>query len=216
MSIGIRSGRIWGISRKRLILALGEFYTEENPKILFNILQPKNRIMRDKVLMNHKLDEFGILHPKTYYYPFDDLPNKRRKCIIKYRFGSGGNHLIFTTFKKIDKNDLYDKYVQVYIPFKKEYRVGIFDQKILGIREKIGDCKIKNSKSCYYATRHMPELADFALSIARKFDVEFTGIDIGLWNGKFIVIELNSSPTIGEYWASKIAKILIDKLYKVR
>ena len=43
------------------------------------------------------------------------------------------------------------------------------------------------------------------------FLVDFTGIDIGLWNRKYITIELNSSPTIGEYWAGLIANILINK-----
>jgi len=37
-------------------------------------------------------------------------------------------------------------------------------------------------------------------------------MDIGLWNDKYIVIELNSAPTIGEYWARLIAEDLIIKL----
>ena len=47
--------------------------------------------------------------------------------------------------------------------------------------------------------------------MAKKFGVEFTGIDIGEWNGKYIVIELNSSPTIGEYWARLLAEDLIER-----
>ena len=219
MSIGIRSGRIWGISKRLLITALGDYYSEYNPTIYFNTYGRNSNIMIDKVLMNKKLDEFGIPHPKTYYYPFDNLPYTEEECVIKHRFGSRGNHLIFTTFNKIKNYDLNDKYIQKYIPFEEEYRVGIFNQKVLGIREKIPnvDCrcsKIKNSKNCYYETRDIPNLRGFALYVSAKFDVEFTGIDIGVWNGKFIVIELNSSPSIGEYWARLITKDLLDKLYR--
>ena len=107
-----------------------------------------------------------------------------------------------------------DRYIQHYVPFEKEYRVGIDWERVLGIREKIStdNCKIKNSKSCYYKTRDIPELRKFAWKVFKKFDVEFTGMDIGLWNGKYIVIELNSTPTIGEYWARLIAEDLIKKL----
>ena len=172
--------------------------------------------MTDKVMMNKKLDELKIRHPKSYYYPFDDLPNTEEECVIKGRFGSRGNHLVFTTFNKI--HDIGDeRYVQHYIPFEKEYRVGIYDNKVLGIREKIlsDNCrckKIKNARSCYYETRKIPKLNNFALNVAKGFDIDFTGIDIGDWKGKYIVIELNSSPTIGECWAKKIANILISKV----
>lgn len=216
MSIGIRSGRIWGISKQRLIKALGEHYTKYDAIIYFDTMGKNSNIMTDKVVMNQKLDKLKILHPKTYYHPFDNMPLSSENAVIKYRFGSRGTHLTFTTFDKINKAELYDMYVQDYIPFEKEYRVGIYNNKVLGIREKLlRDCskcgKIKNSKSCYYETRDIPKLSRLALKVAKKFDVNFTGIDIGEWNGKFIVIELNSSPTIGEYWADLIAKELIDK-----
>ena len=214
MTIGIRSGRIWGISKKRLIRALGGFYSDDNPTHIFDITSQS--IMVDKVQMNKKLDELNIRHPKSYYYPFNNLPNSEEDCVIKGRYGSRGNHLIFTTFDKINLNNLYDKYVQNYIPFEAEYRIGVDFKRVLGIREKLPteDCrchKIKNSKSCYYETRDIPKLSKLAEKVARKFQVDFTGIDIGRWNGKYIIIELNSSPTIGEYWARLLAEDLIER-----
>lgn len=215
MSIAIRSSRIWGKSRYKLIRALGRYYTETNPTIVFDITnQP---IMTNKIIMNKKFDELKIRHPKTYYHPFDDLPNTDEECVVKHQFGSLGNHLTFTKFNRINKNDLYDKYVQHYIPFEKEYRVGINWNRVLGIREKIlsDDCdcrRIKNSRSCYYETRENYKLNKFAWKIFKKFGVEFTGMDIGEWKGEYIVIELNSSPAIGNYWARLLAGDLIEKL----
>lgn len=212
--IGINSGFIWGISRRRLVKALGEYYSDDNPTTVFDLRKPENEIMYDKILMNKKLDELGIPHPITYYFPFDDMPNNSTKCVVKHRFGSRGNHLVFTKFKKVDKADLRDKYVQFYVPFEREYRVAVDFKRVLGIREKIGMSKIMNSKSCKYKTRDIAELREFAMSVAKKFNVDFTGIDIGELYGQYIVIELNSSPTIGEYWASRLAEDLIDRLYR--
>ncbi|KKM81548.1 hypothetical protein LCGC14_1328710 [marine sediment metagenome] len=217
MSIYIKSGRIWGKSRRLLVDALGEHYTEHNPSLIFDLRKPSNYVMVDKVIMNKKLDELGIIHPKTYYHPFEDLPNTNEECVIKHKYGSQGNHLIFTTFDQISKDELCDRYVQQYVPFKAEYRIGVDWMRVLGIREKISNDssrthKIKNSRTCFYITREIPQLHMFAWKVAQLFEVEFTGIDIGLWNDQFIVIELNSSPALGEYWAKLLAQDLIIKL----
>ena len=218
--IGIRSPIIWGKSRILLMNALGKYYTEDNPLISFIIRG--EAIMTDKVIMNKKLDELGRAHPKTYYHPFDDLPNTDEACVIKGRYGSRGNHLIFAIFNEVKDFDLYNRYIQDYIPFEREFRVAIIEKRILGIREKLlnEDCvcgKIKNSKSCYYETRkEMPQLEKFAWDVFKQFNIKFTGIDIGLWNGQFIIIELNSAPSIGPDWAKIIANDMIYRYYEVK
>ena len=210
--IGIRSGYIWGVSKKKLITALGEYYTETNPDIIFNLLSIDNEKLSDKIIMNKTLDKLNIRHPKTYYYPFKKLPNSNDKCVIKIRYGSRGKGIVFSRFNKIKSGDISSNhYIQHFIPFEKEYRVGIDFNRVLGIREKMGIARIRNSKSCRYETRDIPELHKFAWKVFKKFKIEFTGMDIGLWNGEYIVIELNSSPTIGEYWAKLIARDLIEK-----
>ena len=212
MKIGIRSGCIWGISKRKLIEALGEYYTENNPDIVFTTYKEK---LCDKIIMNRTLDKLKIRHPKTYYYPFDKLPNSNDKCVIKKRYSSRGKGITFSRFNKIDVAELnYDIYIQHFIPFEKEYRVGIDFKRVLGIREKMGIARIRNSKSCLYKTRHIDKLSKFAWKVFKKFEIDFTGMDIGLWNEKYIVIELNSSPTIGEYWARLLAEDLIELLYR--
>ena len=210
VSIGIRSGRIWGISKRKLIEALGEYYSSDNPTHIFDITnQP---IMTNKIIMNRKLDGFKIPHPKTYYYPFDGLLDSNQRCVIKPEYGSRGKGISFSRFNKIKPRSIPpNMYIQYYVPFEREFRIGIDFNRILGIREKLGIARIRNSKSCYYETRDIPKLKKFAWKVFKKFDVEFTGIDIGLWNGKYIVIELNSSPTIGTYWARLLAEDLIER-----
>jgi len=131
--IGIISGKIWGKSRRLLVQALGHYYSKSNPIIFFNITG--QTIMTDKVIMNQKLDDLNISHPKTYYRG-DYLPQTNEECVIKGRYGSQGNHLIFTTFDKINNYNMDNRYIQHYIPFEKEYRVGINWKRVLGIREK--------------------------------------------------------------------------------
>ena len=214
MSIGIRSGYIWGKSKQKLILALGEYYTADNPEIIFNIFNEK---LSDKITMNKILDKLKIRHPKTYYYPFEKLPDSNDKCVIKKRYSSRGRGIVFSRFKKINATDLNsDIYIQYFIPFEKEYRVGIDFNRVLGIREKMGIARIRNSKSCLYKTRDIDKLRKFAWKVFKKFEIKFTGMDIGLWNGKYIIIELNSSPTIGEYWARLLAEDLIKLLEQKR
>jgi glutathione synthase/RimK-type ligase-like ATP-grasp enzyme len=219
--------------------ALGNYSKPERAKIILNfgcdynrddilVLNKKISHIRDKIMMNKLLDKYNIPHPKTYYFPFDNLPNTEDKCVIKDRFGSMGNHLIFTTFNKIHKDipDNYlsgmvsgttysvnsETYVQDYIPFEKEFRVGVDFKRVLGIREKIGSNKIRNSKTCEYKTVHSYTLSDFAWDVTKKFELDFVGIDIGMWLGTYMIIELNSAPTIGPTWANKLKNDLL-RLY---
>lgn len=216
----------WGISQRKLIKALGDYHSKENVAIYFGrgsterytkkVLMLNRHIehMKDKILMNKMLDKLKIPHPKTYYYPFEDLPSSNKKCVIKTQFSSRGKGISFSRFNKININNLFsNNYIQHFIPFEKEYRVGIDFNRILGIREKMGIAKIRNSKSCVYETRHIEELKKFAWNVFKKFKVDFTGIDIGTWKGTYIVIELNSAPTIGEYWAKLLAEDLINLLH---
>lgn len=226
--IWIIRGKMWRQSRKLLIEKLGDYHDGHRAKLILNfgsdysddgviVLNGKIRHIRDKIIMNKLLDEYGILHPKTFYYPFralNILYNQQSECVLKKRFGSRGRGITFTTFNrlkigKLDEND----YVQFYIPFEREYRVCVDFKRVLGIREKIGDCKMKNSKTCSYITRHIDKLDKFALVITKQFKLDFTGIDIGEYNGNYYIIELNSAPTIGPAWTRKLRNDLVE-MYK--
>ena len=85
--------------------------------------------------------------------------------------------------------------------------------RVLGIREKVGNNRIRNSKSCTYNTIHNSQITYLAWNTTKKFKLDFVGIDIGERLGKYMIIELNSAPTIGPVWANKLGNDLI-KMYK--
>ena len=228
--IYITRKKCWAKSRKLLIEALGEYYNKETPSIILNfgndynssivdncskILNNRIRHIKDKVDMNHLLDFHGIPHPKTYYYPFDGIPKTNEDCVLKGRFSERARDITFTTF---DKVVIYrpNTYIQDYIPFDREYRACVDWKRVIGIREKMGDYKIRNSATCEYATRHIPALEILAKYVAEKFDVDFCGIDIGecikRHHSSYYVIELNSAPTIGPAWARKLKNDLVSLL----
>lgn len=223
--IFVEKVRCWGKSYPRLIEALGDYYNGHNPRIVLSfgkdcypsnikVINKNTHIVKDKILMNKFMDENNIRHPKTFYFPFNNLPSNNDECVIKRRYSTRGKNIRFSFFDEINIDELTpDDYVQIYIPFEREFRVGVDFFRVLGIREKLPDsinCKIKNSKSCYYETRHINKLKQFAWDVARKFNIDFTGIDIGEYLKSYIVIELNSAPTIGEYWAKLLANDLIN------
>lgn len=232
--IYIVPSRIWGQSIKRVLGELAEYYSSNNPYIILNftynmeelegqvILNKKIRHMIDKIEMNRLFDKFKIRHPKTYY-SFDEIPfDLYDECVVKKQFSERGNGIAFTTFDNIH-HIIFSQgyYVQYYIPFEREYRIGIDFKRILGVREKIiippHDPRIKNSKSCEYITiKDNHKLEKFALKIFKKFEVDFAGIDIGECNGQYYAIEINSAPTVGEVWARRLSDDLKELYHKRR
>jgi len=165
---------------------------------------------RDKVKMNKLLDELNILHPKTYYYPFLDLPKDKEECIIKPQFRGGmGRNIILTTFNKIKYPEEYDScFIQQLIPFDREFRVIVFNGESIAAREKISDEVIKNRESSEIVLTAIKSLEDFAVEVAKRMKIDFCGADIGMYDGHYFVIELNSAPGIS--W--DLARIIADKL----
>jgi len=233
MGIYIVENGIWGKSRPLLLKALGSFYNRDEYTLVLNfgcniwfdddicVLNKNTEVIYNKIRMNMMLDSLEIPHPKTYYFPFDNLPDTEEECVIKKANSYKGKGVRFSKFNNIDIEEIDETYyIQHYIPFEREYRVGVDFRRVLGIREKIPIdaskiTKIKNSLSCTYETVQNKRLSDFAFEILKKFKLDFCGIDIGEYCGNYIVIELNSAPTIGEYWAKLLAQDLINKYYEV-
>jgi len=170
--------------------------------------------MKNKVIMNKRLDALNILHPKTYYYPFDNLPRNNRECVVKRRFGRGGRHLRFSHFDVVNTQYLTENsFIQDYIPFEKEYRVIIDPFGVVGIKRKLGDAKIKNNDSGHWSLitygNNYNHLSRFAIDVCGRFGVDFAGLDIGKHNDEFYVIELNSAPGMSKIRASIFANNLL-------
>lgn len=229
--IYIVKSNIWFKSRKFLKEALGSYYTETNPSIILNfggdyygnddkiVLNRNTSKMYDKVKMNKFLDKKRIRHPKTYYYPFHNIPDTRERCVLKEKFGSMSKGVSIKRFSDINPRLLSSNYfIQHYIPFEKEYRVVVDFLGVIGSKEKIprgfGSCRIKNNATCSFRLRNIPKLDRFAVKITKKFKADFCGLDIGFINNHYYVIEINSACGIYSRYASVLANHMIGLLYR--
>lgn len=225
--INIRYTRAWGKSYNLMIPLLKKAdYYSNNPKLLLNfgsnynndyvdVLNKRIEHIVDKVKMNKLFDKYNIPHPKTYYYPFNNLP-KRGMCVIKLRNGSGrGKGIKFIKFRKLKNKELNNTiYIQHYIPFEEEYRVVNFIGNYR-CREKIGNDKVKNSFSCRYRNFRDEELEKYGKYVCEKFKVDFAGLDIGIYNKHFYMIEINSACGVNENSANTLLHFLI-KYYEMK
>ncbi len=229
--INVRYTKTWGKSYKIFMPLLKESgYYSKNPKLVLNfghnyeredihILNRYITHIQDKVEMNQLFDKYNIQHPKTYYYPFHNLP-KRGSCVIKERYGRGrGRGIVFTTFRSLKKRVLDSSmFIQDYIPFEKEYRVVNF----IGhyrTRLKIPDnlnIKLKNSYTCTFKNYRDERLENFAHNICENFEVEYAGLDIGEYNGHLFAIEINSAAGINENSAHTLLHFLTNYYEKLR
>lgn len=225
MGIEIKHSYTWMHSRNRLLYYLGKYATTTNPKIILNfnkdftdetdaiVLNKKIEIMSDKIKMNKRLDKLEIPHPKTWYFP-KKVPKTPEECVVKKRSGGCGYGIQFTTFLEVRRDRLKNRYVQSFVPFEREYRVIVDFLGVVGMKEKIGDAKCKNSKTCKFKFIENERLGTFAVEVARKFGVDFTGMDIGEWNNEYYVIELNSCPSLCSEFAEIFANHLIGLLWR--
>ncbi len=195
----------------RVVLNFGSNHHDDRKIILNKDID----IMRDKIKMNGILDRAWVRHPKTFYYPFQDLPNMRNKCVIKNRYGQMGNHQIFTTFKKAKKLLLNsNQYIQEFIPFEREFRVLVDHFGCFRATEKIGESDLRNSKSCRFKDVYggYDDLREMGVQVAKIFGVDFVGFDIGYCNNRYWVIELNSAPSLSTRNAIVLVNNMIELL----
>lgn len=225
---------LWEETTERIIDFLGEYYCEfpSKAKIILNtgthemrgnykalILNSNSKIQADKILMNKLLDKHEILHPKTYYYPFHSLPKGSIKdCVLKQK------NSVFLPLKEnfndVRKKLEKDTIIQEFIPFEKEYRVVKGPLGIISIMEKkllsSYHSWYKKSCNCKFKEIKHPKLGKFCLDVCEKLNIDFTGMDVGEFLGKFIVIELNSAPALGRRNAERLANQLISLLYQLK
>jgi len=219
--------KIWNKSYKLIKEILEKRgYWSPNPRLLLNfgnnhsddsitVLNPKISHIMDKVKMNQLFDKYKMPHPLTLYYPFTNLPNLKRKCVIKKRFGSRGTHIKFTFFNKISSLNLTDDYyIQHFVPFEREYRVVNFIGHYRS-RKKIGNAEIKNSESCRFKNYRDKPLEKFAKEICEKFELDFAGLDIGEYNNHYFIIEINSACGLNENSAQVLSHFLIKYYNKL-
>lgn len=124
-------------------------------------------------------------------------------CRNRVRGQAGGGISLADTVDALVESKVYTKY----IPKKREFRVNIFKDRVLNIREKVGKAGNTNTKirtpANGYSTVKLQSPApkgieDLALAAAKVSQSDFKGVDIAfnqLRNYMF-VLEVNSGPAI--------------------
>ena len=224
--------KIWS----RSIKLLKRFFIEDvlintrsdfvDPKSsIFFIFNPYIEWIKDKIRMNQTLDSLQILHPPTFYSIEDLLGTPDDQLlVVKHRFESKAEGIGFYLYSEIkDLSFSQDEYFQIFIPFEKEYRVLITKLGVISTKKKIPRSKCytplyKNIKTCKYVTILNSKLEYFCKKIINKINVHFVGMDVGIHDHLFYLIELNSCPGLTPTTAEKLVnhfKIMKNEMYSL-
>ncbi len=165
-----------------------------------------------------------FLNPKTIYsLPFSDsdwivlkdLEGKRGEGVYKIRFSD------LHSFLPSIKGKFF--LVQEFIRFEKELRVLVVGNNALGAFEKQStDWKKNIAQNAFSVPFDLTkEISDIAVKASNSAGLEIAGVDLGLFNGKWFVLETNRSPlfrafeeTTGINAAGKIVDYLEKKAGK--
>lgn len=184
----------------------------------------------DKVDFRRKLQDAGLC-PQTWF----EVPSTRelwvsRQVILRTNHHAQGKGLYFFDAERdgladviYQLHELYrrfggDVYINKYIPKIAEYRVFVFNGRVMALTEKVpenvkdiawnraqGDNAFQNVKWSEWNTH----VCDVAIKAAKLAGIDFTGVDVILdADGKAYVLEANSAPTCSPYRQGLVAKIL--------
>jgi glutathione synthase/RimK-type ligase-like ATP-grasp enzyme len=159
------------------------------------------------------------------------IPTDFPVLIRKTLSGQGGSGIVASFnlehYQRINGVEGRNYFYSPYIPFESEFRVHIFSGEVIKIFRKTlhsdpnpDDILIRNNDSCNF-TRVDPSnfnskrLVYFMETVANDLHISnyFLGLDIGLYNGRFYIIEGNSAPGLNEYTAEEYASKFLE-LYK--
>ena len=217
----------WGSRLKSETLNLG--YLRQ--KILINEPQAiKNN--RDKVLSLKIMNEKKVSVPKFCYdnEVITKLENGEIEfpLIARTRFHQGGSGfelcLCKRDIRRARNHNVKDYYIQ-YIPNNKEYRVHIFDNKIIRVQIKKGlkdcdNCKRNHDNGWVFSTiptESAPKnILQEALNSIDAMGMNFGAVDLILSDfNKSFVLEINSAPGLEddglEIYSSAVKRYLIRK-----
>lgn len=142
-------------------------------------------------------------------------------CRNRIRGQAGNGIVLADNLDDLVESKVYTKY----IPKKREFRVNIFKDKILNIREKVGKAGNSNTKirtpANGYSTVQLREAAptgirELALAAAKVSQSDFKGVDIcyNQLRNYLFVLEVNSGPAIEGASVRDYANAIREELNK--
>lgn len=142
-------------------------------------------------------------------------------CRNRVRGQAGGGISLADSLDALVESKVYTKY----IPKKREFRVNIFKDTIVNIREKVGkrgleNTKIRTPSNGFSTVKLLSEapkgLQDLALQAAKVSSSDFKGVDIcyNQLKNYLFVLEVNSGPAIEGASVTEYAAAIRKELAK--
>ena len=162
----------------------------------------------DKKVSRQKLLEAGISCPKLVganntVFPVIARPSRHAK---------GRNFVVLKTKKAFldhyNANETYGWYYSEFIDKSHEYRVHVAHGKVLEVMQKpkgegiawnravTGEAFVRVPRENYNNIPHMKAVCLEALKAAKVIGLDFSGVDVIVFNDVAYVLELNTSPTL--------------------
>jgi hypothetical protein len=160
-----------------------------------NFLVYEDKGYQSRVIGKLKLKRASVI-------PFDGLVKTRLPVIVKRRISSRGkgNFLLKgegAVKQFLARDDRYLFLAQEYLPLKKDLRVLVLGDRVLGVMERQVTIK-KRGRVTVRGTRAatVPDVvARQAVLLANHVGADFCGVDVGLTeDGEYVFIEYNPSP----------------------
>ncbi len=166
-------------------------------KIIFNADVSK---CVDKTKMFKEFRRNKIPHPKFYDLksPFGTIKANMALIRGKKLMLHNGAVKIISSIKELNKAK--DKrYATEMINNREEYRINIVGGSIISVKLKEGNAKIKKLEECKFRMMDIidKDLADVSTKAAKAVGIDLCGVDVVFDGKKYIVLEVNSCPGMG-------------------
>jgi RimK family alpha-L-glutamate ligase len=190
-------------------MALGRGFTKMGQYVLFK----KNGLFAPVTMHFSK----ALLHMekfKSEYLVVKPLRGKKGENLFKVKKSEFG---VFANELENPQSFL----VQDFVPIKREYRLITVGNKVLGAFEKVTEHWIHNISRGAVSVKTVvsPEIEETALKAAKLAGNEICGIDLGVTENGFFVIEANRSPGFEAFEKTcnlNVAKEIIEYLKEKR
>jgi hypothetical protein len=175
-----------------------------------------NKFNTSQFLIEHEIDCIGFNRGNPEFYPV---------FLRKVINGQGGNGIVICIdseeFDRESENNNY--YWSYYLNFTSEYRIHVTGNTIARIFKKVlhpgeqeAEFPIRNMERYDFSLRSdinaFPKVTQLINKLATVFPNNFYALDIGIFEGRPIIIEINSGPGLSENTAEYYANYLIREL----
>lgn len=187
--------------------------TEYNSKSFIRMCG--NKLETARLLSEHDFNCIEFNRGNPDYYPV---------VIRKIMNGQGGSGIVVCrNIEEFNRENGSNHYWSYYLNFSSEYRVHVTGNNIVRIFKKVlrsgqqeTEFPIRNLERYDFSLRSdinaFPKITQLVTRMSSIFPHNFYALDIGMYEGNAVIIEINSGPGLSENTAGYYADYLIHEL----